>query len=153
MKNQTIPLGVSCRLYFDLVDRLRKNNDPCTPEAAAALAIKAWLAEHYGNPGRRGYQWKELFLPDGTDLRMRYLRTWYFARIEGDELSYAGEAMSPLEWTCAVTGTVRNPWRDIWIRRSFHDSWLRADQWREQNRAAPLTSGAERRVRARRRTD
>ena len=39
--------------------------------------------------GGKGYQWKDLFLPDGTDLRMRYKGVDYYAKVEGDKLTYA----------------------------------------------------------------
>lgn len=38
--------------------------------------------------GGKGYQWKDLFLPDGTDLRMRYKGVDYYAKVEGDKLTY-----------------------------------------------------------------
>lgn len=135
-RKQAVALEVNGRLYFDLVDFLRQNGDPRSPDDVAALAIKSWMAEHGGAGGRRGYQWKELFLPDGTELRMRYLGICYFARVEGNDLKYGCESLSPLEWTRVITGTVRNPWRDIWIRRDYRQSWMRAAQWRNDCRSA-----------------
>jgi hypothetical protein len=41
---------------------------------------------------------------------MRYRRVWYYAAVEGDQLVYAGEPVSPREWALLVSGTVRNPW-------------------------------------------
>jgi hypothetical protein len=153
MRNEAYLPGISPTLYFELIHQLRKCGDMRDPDEIIALAIKSWLAEHIGNPGRRGYQWKELFLPDGSDLRMRYRGVWYYARVEGDELMYGGEALSPREWMELITGSIRNPWRDLWIRRSFHDTWARASAWREQNRDHPRPPGTERRIKGRRRSD
>jgi hypothetical protein len=97
-----------------------------------ALAIRTYLANHFRKPLDRGDQWKTLFLPEGADLRMRYMGTWYYAKIEGDALMYCGEPMSPREWTLYVTGSIRNAWRDVWIRRSVTECWTRALMWREQ---------------------
>lgn len=49
-----------------------------TVEQAATMAINQWIAAARGQPANiglppmRGYQWKSVFLPDGTDLR----NTW-----------------------------------------------------------------------------
>jgi hypothetical protein len=55
-----------------------------TPDQIVGLAIKSWLATNCGVRSGRGYQWKQLFLPDGTDLRMRYRGAYYYAKVEGD---------------------------------------------------------------------
>ena len=50
------------------------------------LAIKAWLAANGADADRHGYQWKDLFLLNGTELRLRYQGHYYNARISDDEL-------------------------------------------------------------------
>jgi hypothetical protein len=42
-----------------------------------------------------------------------------FYSLDGDQLWYEGETVSPRSWVFMVTGTVRNPGRDIWIRRGI----------------------------------
>ena len=46
-------------------------------------ALKAWLASRHGQSSG-GYQWTELFLPDGTELRIRYRGAYNYARVDGD---------------------------------------------------------------------
>ncbi|MEJ7808453.1 MAG: hypothetical protein WKG03_21340 [Telluria sp.] len=151
MRNEAIPVGVPTSLYAELCCALRRSNDTRHPDELIALAIRTFLANQFSKPQARGYQWKNLFLPEGTDLRMRYMGTWYHAKIEGDALMYGGESMSPREWTLYVTGSIRNAWRDIWIRRNVTEGWTRALMWREQYcRKRP---GEERRSVSRRASD
>jgi hypothetical protein len=148
MRNKAIEVEVPVRLWSDLSFALMRSNDTRNVDEVVAIAIKHYLATHLAKPTGRGYQWKTLFLPEGTDLRMRYMERWYYAKIEGDELMYAAESISPREWTLLVTGTIRNAWRDIWIRRNVTEGWTRAAMWREQH--SKQTPGEDRRRIARR---
>lgn len=159
MTNETIPVQVPTKVYLDLAYQLRRSCDLRTPDEVIGLAIPSWLSTRTVNgsgtttPGRCGYQWKELFLPDGTELRMRYRGTWYYASVEGDQLMYAGEPVSPRDWGLMVTGTVRNAWRDTWVRRSANESWKRASMWRSNGAQHPRHPDLDRRRRSRRSTD
>jgi hypothetical protein len=154
MRNEAIAAGVPTKVYLDLAFHLRKNGDLRSPDQVVALAIKAWLASRAGKLSGQGYQWKDLFLPDGTDLRMRYRGVWHYASVDGDRVMYGGEPVSPREWGLMVTGNVRNPWRDVWIRRSISDAWTRASALREAPSAREVAApGADRRRTARRATD
>jgi hypothetical protein len=73
MKNKAIAVDVPLQLWSDLSFALTRSNDTRKTDEVVALAIRAYLAAHLAKPGGRGYQWKTLFLPEGTDLRMRYL--------------------------------------------------------------------------------
>ncbi|MES2317315.1 MAG: hypothetical protein V4631_07430 [Pseudomonadota bacterium] len=151
MTNETFPVGLPTSLYLDLSFALRKCSDSRQPEEIVVLAVKTWLATQASKPNARGYQWKTLFLPDETDLRMRYRGTWHYAKVEGDRLMFAGESVSPRDWTIKVSGTVRNAWRDIWIRRNVTEGWTRASMWREQY--CKKLPGEDRRRMARRLAD
>lgn len=154
MENEALSVKVPAKVYLDLVFQLRKNGDLRAPDEVVALAIRHWLSSRCGRPWGLGYQWRDLFLPDGTDLRMRYRGAWHYAKVQGDQLLYVGEpVLSPREWALLVTGTVRNPWRDVWIRKSVSDAWSRAADCR----AAPVDPDpqltGERRRQSRRSTD
>jgi hypothetical protein len=150
-RNQAIPVEVPGDLYSALSFALIRSNDTRQLPEIIAIAIREFLANHLAKPGARGYQWKALFLPEGTDLRMRYLGEWHYAKIVGDDLMYAAEPVSPREFTLLVTGTIRNAWRDIWIRRNVTEGWTRAEMWREQY--ARSRHGVNRRRRSRRADD
>jgi len=140
-------------LSFELQYELRKANDCRQPEEIIAMLVRNWLQDRRGTPFAKGYQWKDLFLPHGTELRLRFKGKDYYATIQGDKLMYGGGHMTPREWCRVVTGTVRNPWRDIWIRRNSHEYWLHAWQWRKDNSVLPPLWGCDRRCLARRKGD
>ena len=47
-------------------------------------------------PSEAGYQWKQVFLPDGTRLRASFSGKSYFAVVEGAEIRHGDRSMSPL---------------------------------------------------------
>ncbi len=151
MENESIPVTLPSSLYLDLSYALRRAGDTRQVNEIVTLAVKTWLSTHVSKPDIRGYQWKTLFLPDGTDLRMRYLGTWYYAKVEDDRLMFAGESVSPRDWGITLTGTVRNAWRDIWIRRNINEGWNRASAWRDKE--CQRIPGIDRRRLARRSGD
>jgi hypothetical protein len=158
MSNETIRVALPAKIYLDLSFHLRKQGDLRNPDEVVGLAVRQWMANRSGmraaggNSGR-GYQWGELFLPEGAELKMCYRGTWFYANVVRDRLMYAGESVSPREWGLLVTGGVRNAWRDVWLRRSPTECWTRAAAWRDQQAKKPWLPGAERRNRARRCTD
>lgn len=152
MTNETISVEVPVGAYLELAFQLRSSGDMRQPDEVVALALKTWLGNRQGK-SYGGFQWKSLFLPDGTELRMRYRGVDYYATIDSDKLKYAGEAISPRTWGLMVTGNVRNPWRDIWIRRSINECWTRASMLRSASSYSPALLNSDRRRHARRVTD
>jgi hypothetical protein len=98
------------------------------------------------HPTARGYQWKCLFLPDGTDLRMNHDgRTWH-AHVIGDAIIHEGRRVSPHQFALAVAGDGRNAWRDVSLRLPGQPHWQRARLLRRQLQAhaqAPPTTPAD----------
>ncbi|MFL6672120.1 MAG: hypothetical protein ACJ8LG_02375 [Massilia sp.] len=122
---------------LELGDFLRKVESPLSSAQAVALAIRSWIdMERQGSGHRadassagapaRGYQWKCLFLPDGTALRMTYNEQNFFAHVERDAIMYQRRPVSPRQFTLAIAGDGRNAWRDLWIRFPGGESWMRA---------------------------
>ena len=151
-QNEAISVEVPHKVYLDLAFQLRNSGDTRGPDEVVVAALKAWLAYRHGK-STGGFQWRELFLPDGTEMRIRYRGAYYYARIDGDQLKYAGEVVSPRDWALMVTGTVRNPWRDIWIRRGVNECWTRASSWRGASPYSSALAHTDRRRQARRITD
>lgn len=152
MTNETISVQVPLGAYLELAFQLRHSDDTRQPDEVVAFALKAWLSSWQGD-SHGGYQWKTLFLPDGAELRMRFHGVDYYAKVENDKLRYAGETASPRSWALMVTGTVRNPWRDIWKRRSINECWTRASMWRSASSYSPALLNSDRRRHARRMSD
>ncbi|HEU4853188.1 MAG TPA: hypothetical protein VFT37_13650 [Telluria sp.] len=152
MRNEAMTVEVPTGLYLDVIEKLRRSGDLRSPDHVLALALKNWLRSGSKATGA-GYQWKELYLPDGTELRMRYRGSYHYAAVKGDQIMYFSEPVTPRAFVLLVTGTVRNPSRDIWIRRNVNEVWTRADAWRSQPGSVPAMAGANRRRNVRRWSD
>ena len=94
-----------------------------------AAAIAHWLAAQRdgsaaaASGGTRGYQWKCLFLPEGSELRMHHAGASCFARVVGNDIVYEGTRVTPRQFTLAVAGDGRNAWRDPWLRLPGEMGW------------------------------
>jgi hypothetical protein len=135
MKSQ-ISILIATEQFLELVEFLRSNSDPRDPTVVIADAIDYWISNASWKPellsksSSRGYQWKNLFLPDGSEIRMQYKGAYSYAAIEGDELVYNGKPISPSTLTNIIAGSSRNAWRDLWIKRPGDTDWSLADELR-----------------------
>lgn len=137
MNTTSINPPVRLELFMQVVDFLRAVGDTRDPVTAVNDAIQYWLdnaswKEDLISRSEQGYQWKELFLPHGTKLRMRYKGEYRYATVEGDDLIYEGEPHSPSELTRAITKTSRNAWLDIQVLRPGDRQWTLADDLRSK---------------------
>ena len=109
-------------------------------------ALQAWLTQcacddpKAAHAAARGYQWKSLFLPDGTLLRFDFRRQTYQAAVRGNEIIYEGQAYSPRQWLLHITGTVRNAWRALWLRGPGDFRWHLANTRRHILRRTPTVA-------------
>lgn len=96
------------------------------------IAINEWMVNFLDRQSRRsastldGYQWKCLFLPNGTTLRTVYKRTSHLAHVEGSEVLYEGQSVSPGQFVNQVAKCERNAWRTLWLRFPNEDEWQSA---------------------------
>ncbi|GAB3452450.1 hypothetical protein GCM10027321_01220 [Massilia terrae] len=81
-------------------------------------------------PITSGYQWKRLFLPEGTMLRTVFKHRSYVAQLNGDQLLYEGEAMTPTDFANMHGGARRNAWRNLWLLFPAEHEWKLADDCR-----------------------
>lgn len=123
---------------------LQESGSRLDPTEAAEQAINEWIAAARGQytgirpTPTRGYQWKSLFLPEGTELRMSHDGRSFHAHVDGSDIVYEGRSVSPRQLTIAVAGDGRNAWRDLWIRLPGESAWKTAARLRrEGERAAP----------------
>ena len=91
-----------------------------------------------------GYQWKSLFLPDGTLLRFDYRHQTYRAEVRGNHIIFEGRPYSPRQLLLHVTGSVRNAWRALWLRCPGDFRWHLADTRRRILRTTPRGAPAAR---------
>lgn len=122
-----------------LAEFLEESNSSLKPQDVAAQAINQWIATARGQfpelavTPSRGYQWKSLFLPEGSELRMRYGDQSYHARVEGDAIVYQGQSVSPRQMAVAVAGEGRNAWRELWILLAGETKWKPASLLRRES--------------------
>lgn len=138
-----ISIPIPTPQFLLLVDFLREHNSDLDPVIAVQNAIDYWLdnagwkPELLPSPGSdaRGYNWKGVFLPHGTEIRMRYRGINKYARVEGDEILYEGQQTTPSRLANTIAGSSRNAWRDLWIRRPGEPEWTLADAFRPETQA------------------
>ncbi len=86
----------------------------------------------------RGYQWKEVFLQNGTEVKMTYKGRAKFSRIVHENLIDEDGVKfdSPAKWANAVANnTSRNAWRDIWVKFPDTSKWVFADDIKRKTKA------------------
>ncbi len=133
-----ISIPIQTEQFLELANFLQSNNDSRGPVEIVSTAIQYWLDNANWKPDLlaevssavRGYQWKNLFLPHGTQIRMPYKGTYFYAKVEDDEIVYRGKPISPGSLVNEITGTSRNAWRDLWIKRPEDKEWKLADECR-----------------------
>jgi hypothetical protein len=122
---------------------LKAKGDARTLEAVVDEALHGWLQKatcedpQAAHAAARGYQWKSLFLPEGTLVRFDYRRETYQAEVRGNNIIYQGRAYSPRQLLLHITGTVRNAWRELWLRSPGDARWHLADTRRRILRRLP----------------
>jgi hypothetical protein len=137
MKTQ-VSIPIETEQFLGLVDFLRSNGDARDPVMAIADALDYWMDNASWKPEllsksvSHGYQWKSLFLPDRTEIRMQYKGAYFYASVESDELVYNGKPISPSTLANTIAGSSRNAWRDLWVKRPGDADWCLADELRPQ---------------------
>lgn len=114
-------------------------------EPIIADAVRAWMnpAPAAQSPQQQaaaasghGYQWKQVFLPEGTRLRACFDHQPYFAVVEGARIKYGEHAISPSCFANLHGSGNRNAWKAVWLRFPGSEEWLLADVCRAARNAA-----------------
>lgn len=140
MKNQGVSLPPA--ILAALVEHLGITGSKLSVEQAIVQAIAQWQAQ----PSRqalpasasplRGYQWKRVFLPESTQLRMFHLGRAYYAEVVGDAIVYQGRPLSPHQLVKAIAPGVRNAWLELSLRLPGSREWKRASTARREHEQA-----------------
>ena len=135
--------------YLKLELHLMETHPNLRPEVFVADLVKRWLALdaerlalRKNGPPIRGFQWKSLFLPDGTRLRTTWRHATEFAKVTGDHIvSDEGVRLTPSQFANRHANG-RNAWRHVWLRFPGDDYWSRADDCRTRFRDLVQTCAA-----------
>lgn len=95
-----------------------------------------------GGPAQRGYRWKDVFLPEGTELCFTHKGRTYGAMVAGGRILHEGEPVTPSRFINAVAGPGRNAWIGLWVRRPADAVWVLADDLRRAAEVAFVASQA-----------
>jgi hypothetical protein len=119
----TVSVQLPTHTLLDLIQRLERSSGTKDVSTAIASAVELWLTDEKQFPkkadpnGLHGYQWKCLFLPEGTVLRSWSYGEHNYARVEGDHIVHKGREVSPNQFARAFARSNRNAWDDLFIRR------------------------------------
>jgi hypothetical protein len=143
----TLSVQLPTDTLLRLVERLKNRGGSQDLSEAITGAVESWLdgcsdSSHAQDGfGARGYQWKSLFLPEGTILRSWSYGEHNYARVEGDEIIHEGKSVSPNQFARSFARTTRNAWFDLSVRRPGEKHFKMASLLRKelaaQTRSAP----------------
>ena len=137
--NARVSLQLPSHTFLALASYLHESGSGADIQELAATAIDEWLAQARtrartgGVSQGRGYQWKNLFLPSGSRLRMSFAGGSRYAEVEGDDIIFERRSVSPAQMANAVGGGTRNAWRDLWILFPGETVWKLANTRRQQS--------------------
>jgi hypothetical protein len=93
--------------------------EPVSGNLRAALAEAAQSEA----ASAKGYQWKQLFLPNGTELRVTFHGRSTYAKVENEKIICDGASITPSQLANANGCGTRNAWRAIWLRFPGTTRW------------------------------
>ncbi len=119
----TVSVQVDADALLRLISHLKVRGGAQDVSEAVTGAVELWLREQSQLPFNcdpasvRGYQWKSLFLPEGTEIRSWSYGEHNYARVVGDEIIHKGKSVTPNEFAQSFARSMRNAWKDLSIRR------------------------------------
>lgn len=131
-RRMTIP--ITHALYHQLLAASSHTGYQKKDWEIAAEAIEEWMRRNHpavlATAGAAGYQWKRLFLPQGTLLRTVFAGKNHHCMVEGDTIVYDGKPVSPSGFVNAVGGIRRNAWKCTYVLFPHTKNWALADTLR-----------------------
>ena len=149
----TMTLEVDTDTLLRLIGQLKARGGKQDVSAVINDAIELWMREQSklnmnGDPASiRGYQWKSLFLPEGTQLRSWSYGEHNYALVVGDQIIHNGKSVSPNQFAQSFARSTRNAWTDLYVRRPEDKQFklacrLRAELAQQAKYAQAATPGA-----------
>lgn len=139
---RTMSVQVPTHTLLDLIEQAGLNGESQDPSAIVLAAVEFWLAAQQKRApaaaaaATHGYQWKSLFLPEGTLIRCISYGDTHHASVEGDAIVHQGRKLSPNQFAALHAGSVRNAWNDLYIRRPGDKFYKPASLLRREQAAA-----------------
>ena len=111
------------------LDRTRGDPDIWSDEHAIEVANERTddTLVRLGHPSK-GYHWQNVFLPNGSTLKVTYKGKDQFAEVRHQQVYYEDKPCSPSQFVRRVANnTSRNAWHDIWVKRPSDRDWVFSD--------------------------
>jgi hypothetical protein len=141
-------LPISHEIYQQLISAAGQSGFVHEDWQIGAMAIREWMTrnspESFPMPTTSGYQWKHLFLPNGTLLRTVFRGKNYHCLVEQDQILYNGLASSPSGFANTIGGVNRNAWKVIWVLFPNSHTWKLAAELRAKKMSSPHHMAARR---------
>lgn len=124
---------------------MKRTGEPCygsKSEEALSTLIRNWIASPAGElkfradeevVDTKGYQWKQVFLPDGTELRATFQGISTYAKVESEKIIRNGERITPSQLANANGCGTRNAWKAIWLKFPGTSTWKLAIKCRDDD--------------------
>lgn len=138
----TLPTTIYIPIETDIYDELVSRYGPPKGSAGVATVIDHVVRDFLDRtqedfPARalsssKGVYWQNVFMPNGTHLRMTIHGKQHFAEVEAERILYEGKTFSPSSWANHIAGHARNAWRDIYVKRAGDSDWTLADHLRRK---------------------
>jgi hypothetical protein len=140
----TLSLPIDTALLAQLSAQVGNREGVRDVPEAISTAITFWLAAQAPDgvaepPATRGYQWKSVFLPHGTELRCLSDGEYNYARVVGDQILHHGQILSPNQFAHAYARTTRNAWADLSVRRPGDKYFTSAKRLRRELAEHPMS--------------
>ena len=144
---RTMSVQVPTHTLLDMIEQAGLNGESQDPSAIVLAAVEFWLAAQQKRAPAaaaavQGYQWKSLFLPEGTLIRCVSYGDTHHASVEGDAIVHQGRKLSPNQLAALHADSVRNAWNDLYIRRPGDKFYKIARQLRREQAAQPRPEAA-----------
>jgi len=128
MSGKLVSVQISSALFMEVALYLQEYGDNRDPSEVVEDALEVWLQGAKGQVQQEsapvhGYQWKNLFLPEGTELKMENRGRLSYARVVGDVVVYNGQPTTPNKFAAEVAQTARNAWETVWLRLPGQRYW------------------------------
>jgi len=92
-------------------------------EGQQLLDTLNYIEELYLQLVGMGFTWSEVFLPEGTVVRLVHEKKYYYAIADVKGLWAHGELYSPENFVLNVCGPSRDPLRALWIKKPEATDW------------------------------
>lgn len=132
----TVTVQLPTHSMLRLVEHLAQRGGTQDISESIATALERWLAANgetlTAAAEMRGYQWKTLFLPEGTVLRSWSYGEHNYACVEGDKIMHEGASVTPNQFARSFARTARNAWFDLSVRRPGDKHFKIASRLRQE---------------------